>query len=539
LSYDIIIKNGKLIDGAGNPWYRGDLAIREGKIVKLFSKIDEDADKIIDASGLIVSPGFIDMHSHTDYVQPVFNRVESFIRQGITTCVIGMCGDSFAPVPPDKMDEAREFFSTISPIFGNLNITWNTFAEYLAAIEKIRCTINLVPVVGYNNIRFAGQAFENRPPTSEELEIMKKHVAEAMEAGAFGMSTGLIYAPQVYAKTEELIELAKIVAQYNGIYFSHIRNEANKVVEAIEEVIEIVEKSGCVGGHIAHHKISDIPNWGKSKDTIALMEEANNRGIKITCDQYPYNRGMTHLKDILPSWVHEGGIEKLLERLKNPELKERIKKDAEKGIEGEENFIMENGCDKIFIASVETEKWKDIEGKNISEITENRGYKDSYKIIFEMLLDENAKPMVTLETMCEEDIRRIMTSRYQMIGTDGAGIPNNPNLGKFHPRFYGTYPRILGKYVREEKLLTLENAIRKMTSFPAQTLGLRDRGILKEGTWADIVIFDPNTVIDKATYMDPHQFPEGIFHVIVNGIIVVKNNEQNRKRPGKILRRPS
>lgn len=539
MSYDIIIKNGKIIDGAGNPWYYSEIGIKEGKIVKIRPHLSENAEKVIDATGLIVCPGFIDVHSHTDYVLPMFNRVESFIRQGITTCVIGMCGDGLAPIPPEKAKEVKKLLTTISPLFEDLNITWNTYEDYMNELEKNRCAINLVCFVGYNNIRIAGGAgFEDRQPTSKELETMKAFLREAMEAGAFGMSTGLIYAPQVYAKTEELIELAKVLAEYNGLYFSHIRGEGKTLIDAVKECIEITGKSGCIGGHIAHHKVAGKIYWGASEETLRLMEEANTRGLSITCDQYPYNRGMCHMKTALPPWVREGTHDDMIERIKNPEIRKQIKQEIIKNVGTWENFIHDDGFESIFIASVSSDKWSDIEGKSITEITKIKSKPDEWETFFEILIDEPSV-YITIEDQGEEDIRRIMTSRYQMFGTDGVGFPNIPSLGAFHPRFYGTYPRILGKYVREEKLLTLEDTIRRMTSFPAQRLGFRDRGLLRENNWADIVIFNPDKIIDKATYMDPHQFPEGILHVIVNGTIVVEDNKQNRKRPGKILRRPS
>ncbi len=539
MSFDIIIRNGRIVDGTGNPWYRGEIGIKDGKIKKIITKISEVASREIDTEGMIISPGFIDMHSHTDFILPIFNRVESFIRQGITSNVIGMCGNSFAPIHPDHVEDFRKFYARTIPLYEDYEFTWNTFREYLTKLEEDQCSINLVPVVGFENIRIAGgPGYENRSPTSDEIERMSEYVIEAMEAGAFGMSTGLIYAPQVYAKTEEIIEVTKVVAQYGGLYFSHIRDEGEDIINAIKEVIEIVEKSGCRGGHIAHHKISGKISWGKSKETLELIEEANNRGISITYDQYPYNRGFTSLSAILPPWVHEGGPDKLLERIKEKANQERIKEETEKAIEGWENFIKRNGFESVYISSVVSEKWKDIEGKNIPEITKIKGMKDNWETMFSILIDDEGGSTVTLETMGEEDIRRIMTGEYHMVGTDGLGIPNRPSLGKYHPRFYGTYPRILGKYVREEKLLTLEDAIRRMTYFPALRLGLTDRGLIKENFCADLAIFDPNTIIDKATFEDPHQFPEGIPYVIVNGGIVVDNNIQKRKFPGKVLRRP-
>jgi N-acyl-D-amino-acid deacylase len=539
MSFDIIIKNGRIIDGTGNPWYRGEIGIKDGKIKKIRSKINNEGSREIDAGGMIICPGFIDMHSHTDFILPIFNSVESFIRQGITTNVIGMCGNSFAPIHPDHVEEFRRFYARTIPLYKDYKFTWNTFKDYLAKLKEDSCTINLVPVVGFENIRIAGgTGYENRPPTFDETERMKEYVKEAMEAGAFGMSTGLIYAPQIYAKTEEIIDVVKVVAQYGGLYFSHIRDEGEYVIDAIKECIEIVEKSECRGGHIAHHKVSGKASWGKSKETLKLIEETNNRGISITYDQYPYNRGLTSLCSILPPWVHEGGPDKLLERIKEIHYQERIKEETANKTEGWENFIKRNGFECVYLSSIVSKKWKDIEGKNIPEVMKIKGMKDEWDTLFSILIDDEAGSYVTLETMGEEDIRRIMTGPYHMVGTDGLGIPNRPNLGKYHPRFYGTYPRILGKYVREEKLLTLEDAIRRMTSFPALRLGLTDRGLIKEDFWADLVIFNPDTVIDKATYEDPHQFPEGIPYVIVNGIVTVDNNKQKRTFSGKVLRRP-
>lgn len=538
MSFDIIIRNGTIIDGTGNPRYRRDIGIKDGKIEKIRPKITEEASREIEVIGMVISPGFIDMHSHTDFILPIFNKVESFVRQGITTNVIGMCGNSFAPIHPERVEEFRRYYARTIPLYDGYEFTWNTFREYLEKLEKDRCTINIVPVVGFENIRIAGgPAYENRPPNSDEINRMKEYVVEAMEAGAFGLSTGLIYAPQVFAKTEEIIKITKVVAQYNGLYFSHIRGEGENVINAINEVIEIVEKSGCRGGHIAHHKISGKMYWGKSKETLELIEEANDRGFSITYDQYPYNRGFTSLTAIFPPWMHEGGPDALLERITQKNYQDKIKEDTIKGVEGWENFIGKNGFERIYISSVTSEKWKDIEGKSIAEITKIRKLKDDWDTTFSIIIDDEGGSTITVETMGEEDIKRIMTGKYHMVGTDGCGIPNRPNLGKYHPRFYGTYPRILGKYVREENLLTLEDAIRRMTSIPALRLGLSDRGLIKENFWADLVIFNPDTIIDKATFENPHQFPEGIPYVIVNGVIVVDENKQKRKLPGKVLRR--
>ena len=540
MAYDIIIKNGKIIDGAGNPWYLGEIGVENGKITKIAPKIKYDAKKVIDANGLIVCPGFIDIHSHTDYFLPVGRGQESTLYQGVTTAVVGMCGDGMAPIPEGKEEEFRKRIGIIDPALAQLEYPYHTYAEYLVYNKKKRNSANLVFFVGYGNLRWAGgQSGENRPADLIELQKMKQLLREAMEAGAFGMSTGLIYAPQVYAKTEEIIELAKVIAKYNGLYFSHIRGEGASVLKAVSEVIEIVEKSGCAGGQIAHHKVSGEPYWGTSKETIKLIEEANERGLSITCDQYPYNRGMSGLMTALPPWVREGENEEILNRIKKPEIQGRIRKEVKEGIKGWENWIRDEGFHNFFISTVIDDNWKDIITKNITEITEIKGFSDDFDTFFNLLIDNELSVQITIKSMGEEDIRRIMTSRYQMVGTDGAGIPAATSSGAFHPRFFGTYPRILGKYVREEKILTLEQAIRKMSSFPAQRLGLQDRGLVREGNWADLVIFDPDKVIDKATYEQPYQLPEGIPYVIVNGVIVIERGKKNRKAPGKVIRRPT
>ena len=540
MDYEIIIKNGRIIDGTGNPWYSGEIGIKDGRIAKITPNMKDNAKKIIDASGLMISPGFIDIHSHTDWILPGSRGQESTLYQGVTTAVVGMCGEGMAPIPEGKEEDFLKLISKIDPILTQFEFPYHTFAEYLSYNEKKRNSANLVFFVGYGNLQWAaGQGGENRPANPGELQKMKQYLREAMEAGAFGMSTGLIYAPQVFAKTEEIIELTKVVAEYDGLYFSHIRGEGATVLKAVGEVIEIVEKSGCAGGQIAHHKISGKPYWGTSKDTLRLIEEANDRGINIMCDQYPYSRGMSSLMTALPPWVREGKNKDILDRIKKPEIQKRIRKELTEGIEGFENWIRDEGFQNMYISTVTHVNWKDIISKNITEITKIKGFSDDFDTFFNLLIDNELSVMTTIQSMGEEDIRRIMTSRYQMVGTDGSGVPASFSAGAFHPRFFGTYPRILGKYVRVEKILTLEQAIRKMTSLPAQRLGLQDRGLIREGNWADIVIFDLHKVIDKATYEQPYQLPEGIPYVIVNGVFVVERGKKTRKSPGRVIRRPN
>jgi len=537
--FDILIRNGRLVDGSGRDAFVNDIAIKAGRIEKLDSELNIDASTVIDARGLVVCPGFIDVHSHSDTVLPFDNRLESTLRQGITTSVVGSCGFSLAPVNDEHIELVRKEFDMFSPPGATFDISWRSFDDYLRELERTGVSSNIIPLVGFGAIRIAGgPAYEDRAPTEIELQRMRDYAREAMQAGAFGMSTGLIYPPQVYASTDEIIEVAKIVGEYGGLYFSHIRGEGATIVKAVKEVIEIVEKTGCTGGQIAHHKVAGRPYWGASKDTLKLMADANARGVSVTCDQYPYNRGSTSLISLLPPRVHEGGVDELLKRISIVENQERIRKEIEEERDWE-NLVEESGWDKIFISSVKTEKWKDTEGLSIAEIAKVRGYPDEFAAFFEILLDENAEVWMTMESMGQEDIERIMKSEFTMIGTDGSGVAPTGVLshGKPHPRHYGTYPRILGRYVREKGLLSLETAIYKMTGFPAKRLNLQDRGILKEGNWADIVVFDPETIIDTATFLDPHQFPIGIHHVIVNGVLVVTEDRQLDVLPGKVLKR--
>ena len=512
LSYNFLIKKGTIIDGSGKPRRKADIGLKNEKIEKvglIKEKEDSKKTKEINASDLIVCPGFIDIHSHADCTIPFDPKTVSTIHQGITTLVVGNCGTSLAPINPDKKAIYEKEFNLMAPPGEKYNITWKTFAEYLTQMEKLGCSSNVAHLVGFSNLRLATLGYNEREPSGIELSQMRNFLRESMDSGAFGLSTGLIYTPQSYAKTKEIIELAKVVGEYKGLYFSHIRSEGDQIIEAMNEFLEIVEKSKCAGGQIAHHKISGKKNWGKSKDTLKLIAEANKKGLNITADQYPYTRGMTSLTTLLPPSSHIGGIDQLLTKLKSPTEREKIRKSMLKG-ENYESFVKSLGWENIFLATAETPKWRKYEGYSFTEIAKELKMKDEFDILCEILIDGKAKGSMTIESMNEKDIKKIMLSPFVMIGSDSSPVAHTGKLsyGKPHPRYYGTYPRILGKYVSEEKVLKLEEAIRKMTSFPASKLGLSDRGLIKEGYYADIVIFDSKKIIDKATYTNPHKFPE-------------------------------
>jgi N-acyl-D-amino-acid deacylase len=538
MSYDLVIINGRIIDGTGNPWYESDVAIKNGKIA-LIGKANGGMDgKIIDAKGLIIAPGFIDAHSHSDSVTLFYRQMESTLVQGITTVVAGQCGSSIAPVNPDLIDELeKDWFSWLPEGFG-FKISWNSFNEYLQEEEKEGLGTNVAHLVGHGTIRIACMGFEAREPTKGELDCMRNHTAEAMEAGAYGLSTGLIYPPGIFAKTEEIIEVCDVVARYGGVYDSHIRGEGKALMSSLNEAIEIGSKAR-IPVQISHHKAATKSLWGKSVDSLELLEKARNDGLDVTVDQYPYRAGSTSLATCLPPWAHEGGIERLLDRLRDEELRERMRNDIEKGIPGWENFAGELGWDNVCVSSVKSDVNKPVEGKSLAEIREIRGDRDSFTSLFDLILEEEGAVSMIIFAMDEDDVQRIMRHPLQMVGTDSGSCSTEGFMrrGKPHPRGFGTYPRVLGRYVRELKILRLEDAIRKMTSFPAQRFGLNDRGLIKPGMWADIVVFDPKSVVDKATYQDPHQHPEGIEYVIVNGVLSVEKGRTNGNLNGRTLRK--
>ena len=525
------------MDGTGNPWFKADVAIKNGRISKVGRLNGVKSKDLIDAKGLIISPGFIDMHSHSDFTIPFDPKVESSIHQGVTTLVVGDCGLSLAPVNREKEDLLMEYLSPFLPGGKKLKVEWSSFSDYLRYEEKIKCSSNIVNLVGHGTVRIAVMGFEERAPSKKEIEDMKILVAEAMDAGAFGMSSGLIYSPGIYSKTEELIELSKVVSKYGGIYTSHIRGEGITLIESIKEAIEIGEKSG-VPVEISHHKAAGRPQWGKSKETLKLIEDARKRGIDVTCDQYPYEAGMTSLVMLLPPWVHEGGMNKILQRLGKSEEREKIRKNVQEGIPGWENLIAGCGWENIYLSYLKTEKNKFLEGKNLVQITKLMGKLDELTALCDLILEEEGRASMVVFLMEKDDIKRIMQSSLTMIGSDSwAMAPHGIlHVGKPHPRFYGTYPKVLGEYVREKSILRLEEAISKMTSLPAQKIGLLDRGLIREGMWADIVVFDADRVKDKATYEDPHQYPEGIEYVIVNGKMVIIKGKHSGITSGKVLR---
>ncbi|MEM0095436.1 MAG: D-aminoacylase [Candidatus Bathyarchaeia archaeon] len=530
--YDVLIKNGKVVDGAGNPWFRADIGIRDGRIAAI-GNLGFKAETVIDVEGMVVCPGFIDMHSHSDFEFFINNYAESKVRQGVTTEVVGNCGVSAAPLN----DELRANFRKENPILDEAGVAlnWSTMEEYFNVLEERGLSINVAALVGHANIRVCAMGYGNRPPTKREMEEMKRLVEESMKAGAFGLSTGLIYPPSSYADTKEIIELAKVVAKYGGIYASHIRGEdAPRLVSSVKEAIEIGETAD-VSVQISHHKAHGQPAWGLVKTTLRMIEEARERGVQVTCDVYPYTAASFGLSALLPPEVHEGGIPKMIERLRDPEWRKRIRKEMVEGLPKWPSPFLTAGWDSILIAR--SSRHPEYEGKMINEICNSLGV-DPFDFIFDLLIEEEASVQVVRFTMREGDVCTVLSHPASMIGSDASICATYGLLsrGKPHPRAYGTYPRVFKRYVNELGVLTLEEAVRKMTSFPACKLGLFDRGLIRKGMWADIVVFNPKEVSDEATYADPHRYPKGIEYVIVNGEIVIEKGEHKKVLPGKVLR---
>jgi N-acyl-D-amino-acid deacylase len=544
--YSLLIKNGKMIDGTGNPWVYADVAIQADKIVRI-GRIDGNlSERTIDAKDYYVCPGFIDQHSHGDLVfatDDPHKYLEGRIRQGITTEILGNCGISVAPISKSSKDLMKAVTGWMSP--GDLPWSWESMADYLTILEAKGVPVNVGTLTGHGAVRSGAMGFRSGRPTDNELGSMKKNLAQALEQGAFGMSLGLIYAPGMYADTKEIIELAKVVAKYDGIVTSHVRGSSETNLFAEKELIRIGEESGC-RVHRSHNEAVGREHWNKIEKSLQMEEEARTRGIDIAYDMFPYTAAMTMMIAIYPPWALEGGWEGLMGRLKHPETKRQIEEDIEEMVPGwptwkegswPHNIVKATGWENIYIGYIPGEKNKKCEGLNLRELGDRLG-KPPFDAISDLLVEERGAVSqlvfgVSGDRGTDAPLHQLITHRLGGFATDAIDM----GAGRPHPAAYGTYPRILGKYVREERLLTLEEALRKMTSFPASRLKLKGRGLIREDFFGDLVIFDENRVIDKATYENPRQFPEGIEYVIVNGQILFERGKLHRIKAGKILRR--
>ena len=527
LVYDLIVKNGRVIDGSGNPWFKADIGIKGGIIEKIGMLSAEKATEIIDVPGLVVSPGFIDIHCHSDALLFVSPREQGKILQGVTTETIGNCGMSAAPTSPQHLDLLKKY---VSSIFAGIKLAWdwNGVGDFLDRVEQEKSITNIASLVGHGTVRIAVMGFDNREPEEVELAAMKQLLADSIDQGAFGMSSGLIYPPGLFSKTSEMVELCKVLAAKGGIYTTHMRGETDNVIDSVKESILVGELSG-VSVEISHHKTAGRENWGKSRQTLELIDEARAKGVDITCDVYPYIAASTMLGALLPPWVHEGGIDKLLARLKLADNRSQIKIEIVEGLPNWENYVKASGWENIIIASCKYNKVN--EGKSIKKIAEERNI-DPADAVFDLMIEEDADVLMVVFMMNEDDVSFILKHPAVMVASDAI-----PSSGKPHPRYYGTFPRVLAKYVRQDKVISIAEGIRKITSMPAQKLGIRDRGLLREKMCADITIFNPDIIEDKATFMDPQQYAAGIEYVIVNGKVAVRNGKYSGVLAGQVLRK--
>ena len=532
--YDLLIINGHILDGTGSPWLEGSVAVKDGRIADVGRLKNATATRVIDAKGLVVAPGFIDLHSHSDFTLLVDGHAQSKIRQGVTTEVIGEAASAGPILGPAVSD----FDNGTAPLTqkDGLKRDWTTLGEYFARAERQGISVNIASYVGSGQVRLDVMGNVNRAPTAEELDKMEALIDQSMREGAVGIASGLIYAPNMFAKTEELIELSRVAARYGGLYTTHIRGEGANSVAAISEAIEIAEKAG-LPGHILHFKMNGQAHWGHMAGLVKLIQSARDRGVDITADQYPYLAGMTSLQQCLPPKYLEGTSSDVVARLRDPKARADIRSAIDNGLPGWDNNEVKDcgGWHGVMLTSCSLSENKKYEGKRMDEVARMMG-KDPVDAFCDLLIAEHATPMAIYFSMSDADVELAMKQPWVGIGSDGAAVdPSMTFMGRPHPRFYGTFPRVLGVYVREKDVLTLPDAIRKMTSLPAQIMGLQDRGVLRPGMAADITLFDPNTVKDKATFEDPSQYPEGIPYVIVNGIVVIDQGQHTSAKPGRVL----
>jgi N-acyl-D-amino-acid deacylase len=529
--FDVVITNGHIIDGTGSPWYSGDVGIRDGKIAAIGNLSDASRARTIDAHGMVVAPGFIDMLGQSELTILVDPRLPSKIYQGITTEITGE-GGSAAPLN-DAIIQADHTG------YDHYHITpdWRTLRQYFARLEKQGMGINLASYVGATQVRRMVLGDDDKQPTPAQLEQMKELVRQAMRDGAVGISTSLEYAPAPYAKTEELIALAGEVSKFGGIYATHMRNESDAVLSAIDEALRI-GREGRIPVEIWHIKVAGKENWGRMPEVVAKINAARAQGMDITADTYAYTAWFNSMSAFIPPWAHDGGDAKLIERLKDPATRARIRKELLTPSQDWDNEWQEiPGPGAVLIGVVQNPKLLPLQGKRLSEVAKIWS-KDPMDALFDLLIEDNAFTEVAVFGMSEPDVALVLQQPWVSIDNDSSGSSPEGILGQEHPhpRAYGTFPRILRKYVREEKKLTLEDAIRKFSALPAQRMRLTDRGVLKSGVWADVVIFDPATVRDVATFENPNQLSEGMEYVLVNGMPVINQGKMTGSLPGKVLR---
>jgi N-acyl-D-aspartate/D-glutamate deacylase len=530
--YDIVIVGGSVVDGTGAAAVLTDVGVRDGRIATIGSLADAPATRRIDAKGLVVAPGFIDMHNHSDYTILVEPKAESAIRQGLTTLVLGE-SRSAGPLRAGQNDDPRSRADGTTP-------DWTTLGGYFSKLEAQHMSTNIASYVGEEQVWTYVKGYAQSPATPDEIEQMKKLVAQAMEEGAMGLSTALLVPPSSLATTENLIELAKVSKRYGGIYSSHIRDEGERVFDAVEEAIN-VGKGANIPVDILHMKIAHKKLWGRVNEIIAMVQKARDEGLNIQANVYPYTAGQNNLSSIIPPWAVDGGRDAMIERLKNPALRPRLRREILNGIPGWYNHYLAtgDGWAGMILVTLRNEKNTPFQGKRMSELISARGGNPA-DVLMDVLIEENGSVPTVFFHHSEPDMQLVLKQPWTSIGSDGGALSiDGPTSHTHpHPRYFGTFPRVLGRYVRELQVLTLPDAVKKMSSMNADKIGIKDRGRLKEGMWADVAVFNPATVIDRATFENPHQYPVGIDYVIVNGILTVDRGQHTGALAGRVIYGP-
>ena len=524
----LIIRGGQLIDGTGGPAREADVSVSDGRVVAIAARSARPARREIDARGQVIAPGFIDIHTHSDFTLPLNPRAESKIRQGVTTEVVGNCGFSVAPTLPGRAATLREYLASSAPW---LTFRETTFGDY---VENFPATaVNVILQVGHNTLRLMTAEMENRPVTAAELATMERLLQEALAAGAWGMSSGLFTAPGSYADAAEIHALARVLGRHGATYSSHVRDEANSVHEAVREAIAVAETTG-VHVQIAHLKLSGMDNWGGAERLLAEIDAARRRGLAVDCDAYPYDTASNPLRNLFPRWVMDGGIGSMLERLRRPEVRTRLR--GEIAREGLNNFGRIPSWDAVRVAVAP--RLPEEAGHTFGDIAHRRRV-EPFDAVCDFVIEDRGETRILVTSMSDKDVHAISATPWVTVGSDANALATSgiTSQGKPHPRSYGTHARLLGPFVRDLRLLTLPAAIHKTTGAAARALRLTDRGVLREGAWADIAIFDAERIADRATYDSPHQYAVGVSTVIVNGDVVVDGGDHTGALPGRVLRR--
>jgi N-acyl-D-amino-acid deacylase len=528
--YDLLIAGGSVLNGEGTPAAAADVGVRDGRIAAVGNLASAQAVRRIDAAGLIVAPGFIDMHNHSDYTILIEPKAESMIRQGVTTMVLGE-SRSAGPVKPAGNEGQRP---------DGVAVDWTTLGGYFAKLERQHMATNIASYVGEEQVWTYVKGYGQSPATPEELEAMKKLIAQAMEEGAMGLSTALLMPPSSLATTQNLIELAKVARQFGGIYSTHIRDEGEGVFKAIAEAID-VGKGAQVPVDIIHMKIAHKSLWGRANEIIAMVQQARDAGFDIRANVYPYTAGQNNLSSIIPPWAHDGGREQLLQRLRDPAARRRMRKEILSGLPSWYNHYLAtgDGWAGMQLVSLRNERNKPFQGKRMSELLEARRG-DPVEGLFDVLIEEGGSVPTVFFHHSEPDMQLIMKQPWTSIGSDGGAVSVDGPTSRTHPhpRYFGTFPRVLGRYVRDLQVVTLPEAVKKMTSMNADKIGLKDRGRIRPGAWADITIFDASQVSDRATFENPHQYPVGIRFVIVNGTVTLDGEQHTGALAGRVLYGP-